>query len=223
MSNATSSNDEWRASVPQSDRSGEVREIAKVLASLEPGATAGSKLMLAMRFEDQIFAAGTSLSDYRKKLTKRLKKLKKHYKAPQEIINKDNENEQRVLDLRRKYGDALTFIYKYDEKAISAMREKSGAERAKHLQQHTDNARSWATQLGLSPLSNPKKIPKLESSELDRLQKHLELRVENIRSHVVKLTQPDLFLEERIVELEQNLKPKPSEVLANAINNVLIH
>jgi hypothetical protein len=42
----------WRASVQQSYRNNEVREISKVLASLEPGASASSKLRLAMQFED---------------------------------------------------------------------------------------------------------------------------------------------------------------------------
>mmetsp|Transcript_14175 Transcript_14175/g.20943 ORF Transcript_14175/g.20943 Transcript_14175/m.20943 type:complete len:516 (-) Transcript_14175:140-1687(-) len=209
-------NDDWRSSVPQSHRSAEVRQIAKVLASLEPGATAGSKLMLAMRFEDQIFSAAISLADYRKKLTKRLKRLQKNYK-PTPVRKDVDDDEQIILSLRRKYGDALTFISEHASKAVIAMREKSGSERAKHLEQHTENARSWAFQLGLGPGSDPKKIPKIEKAELDRVKKHLEQRVENIRSHVVKLTKPDLFLEERLVDLEQSFKPKPSCLLASSI------
>jgi hypothetical protein len=49
---SSESGDAWKASVQQSYRNAEVREIAKVLASLEPGASAASKLRLAMQFED---------------------------------------------------------------------------------------------------------------------------------------------------------------------------
>ena len=211
-------NDEWRASVPQAYRSSEVREIAKVLASLEPGATSGSKLMLAMRFEDAIFTAATSLADYRKKLAKRLKKLQKNYVPTTQAGPTASDTEQRAVALRRKYGEALVFICKHAAISIAIMKDKSGAERAKHLQQHIDNARLWATQLGVLPTSDPKKIPKLEEKDLDRLQTHLEQRVENIRSHVVKLTEPDMFLQERLEELEQHcINPQSSQLIATAM------
>ena len=45
----------WRASVQQANRNAEVKEIADVLASLEPGATRNSKMRLAMQFEDSEF------------------------------------------------------------------------------------------------------------------------------------------------------------------------
>jgi hypothetical protein len=59
--------------------SSEVREISNVLAALEGSAsvTPASTLMLAMRFEDQIFKSAKDLADYRKKISKRLKKLQK--------------------------------------------------------------------------------------------------------------------------------------------------
>ena len=46
---------QWRASVQQAYRNAEVKEIADVLASLEPGATRNSKMRLAMQFEDSEF------------------------------------------------------------------------------------------------------------------------------------------------------------------------
>jgi len=47
---------DWRSTVLQSYRNAEVREIAKILASIEGQATSvASKLMLSMKFEDQIF------------------------------------------------------------------------------------------------------------------------------------------------------------------------
>ena len=70
---------DWRKSVLQSYRSSEVREISKVLAALEGSSsvTPASKLMLAMRFEDQIFKSAKDLADYRKKISKRLGKPQK--------------------------------------------------------------------------------------------------------------------------------------------------
>ena len=63
----------WRAAVQQAHRNQEVRAIAGVLAALEPGASEGSKLRLAMQFEDAVFKSASSLADYRKKLTKRVR------------------------------------------------------------------------------------------------------------------------------------------------------
>ena len=241
-SNTTEAATAWRAPVTQAYRSSEVREIAKVLASLEPGATSSSKLMLAMRFEAAIFSAATSLADYRKKLSKRLKKLQKNYVPPPRLTATNNASgddpnavasslatggeaaaaadvEQQILALRRKFGKALALIDKNAVLAFVAMREKSGPERANHLQQHIDNARQWADQLGVLPNSDPKKIPKLNDAELERLKSHLEQRVENIRSHVVKLTEPDLFLEERLEEIDMAWSnPQTSRLLSEAVS-----
>src|SRR5210317_1876356 len=90
---------DWRDSVQQSYGNTEVREIAKVLAALEPGAAASSKLRLAMQFEDVIFKAATDLGDYRKKLTKRLKKLQKNYVPTQAPASSNKEST--LLQLRQ--------------------------------------------------------------------------------------------------------------------------
>ena len=197
--------------------------LPKVLASLEPGATSSSKLMLAMRFEDTIFSAATSLVDYRKKLAKRLKKLQKNYVPTHQAGPSASDTEQRILILRHKYGEALAFIHKNSALAVAVMREKSGTERAKHLQQHIENARLWATQLGVLPNSDPKQVPKLDDKELQRLQSHLDQRIDNIRSHVVKLTKPDLFLQERLEELEANyLTPQASQLLSTTMTKQFV-
>lgn len=127
--------DDWRVSVSQAYRNSEVREIAKVLAALEPGATSASKLMLAMRFEDTIFKAATSLADYRKKLTKRLKKVQKSY-VPTNSAAATNK-EELIRELRSKYGDALRYVCKNANKAVSELKIKHGSEKASQLQQHT--------------------------------------------------------------------------------------
>jgi hypothetical protein len=175
-------------------------------------------MMLASRFEDAIFNSASSLVDYRKKIAKRLKKAQKNY-VPQQAQKTTNDADQRVLDLRRKYGEDLQFIYVNSTQAVVQMKEKSGAEKASHLQQHFDNVKQWVTQLGLLPSSDPKTMPQLTPSELDRLEQQLEQRIENIRGHVVKLTKPDLFLKEKLIELEEkHMSPQSSETLAEAMS-----
>jgi hypothetical protein len=107
---------DWRQSVAQSFRSEEVRSIAKVLASLEPGATSASKTMLAWRFEDSIFTSATDFDDYRKKIQKRIKKVQKNYAKEQTegggvdqgvVENPDLTRERELLlesELRDKFG-----------------------------------------------------------------------------------------------------------------------
>jgi hypothetical protein len=204
---------EWRAAVAQSYRSTEVREIAKVLAALEPGATSSSKLMLAMRFEDTIFNASTSLADYRKRLAKRLKKLTKNYVATAAPSAASNQ-EQRLLELKCTYGERLKFIVDHAGRAIEMVKEKNELDKAKILQQHTANAKIWAADLGILEGSTPNAA--MDPAAIDKLQQHLESRVDNIRAHVIKLSQPDLFLEETLDTLENEMQESTSQLLAAA-------
>ena len=203
--------DDWRLSVSQSYRNSEVREIAKVLAALEPGATPASKMMLAMRFEDTIFKAAGSLADYRKKLTKRLKKVQKSY-VPSNTVAATNK-EELIKELRNKYGDSLRYICKNSEKAVAELKTKHGPEKAKQLRQHTTVAMNWAADLGLLP-NNPKPNFNMTDEQVQKLEQHLEKRVENIRSHIVKLAHPDRFLSETLQKAEEDLAPRPSKLLA---------
>jgi hypothetical protein len=214
--------DGWRASVLQSYRNAEVREIAKVLAALEPGVSASSKLMLAMRFEDAIFKGADSLADYRKKLTKRLKKLQKNY-VPPAVTEHSNTaiQDQLLLQLRQKYGDPLRYIYKNATKAIQEIQLRLGAERAGQLQQHTDSAKQWAADLGVLELNTnantgtkqPLPPCTLAEAQLQKLQQHLERRVDNIRSYVVKHADPDLFLQETLERKDQELNARATSLL----------
>lgn len=181
--------------------------------------------MLAMRFEDGVFNAATSLADYRKKLAKRLKKLQKNYRAsPKPPSNNASASSgstqsEKLQELKVKYGESLLFICKYAPQAIATLKEKHGSDRASHLQQHTDNAKQWATDLGLiSSASGTKR--KLDAAALERLQTHLKQRVDNIRSHVVKMTQPDLFLQETLEKLESSSDEKTSSS-STTTNNTL--
>ena len=254
---------DWRKSVLQSYRNSEVREISKVLAALEGSAsvTPASKMMLAMRFEDQIFKSAKDLADYRKKISKRLKKLQKNYKKPQPQSpqqattsnDDDKEAEARqelTIKLKRDYGDELRYITTNAAAAVADIKRKLGSEKARQLQQHTDSCRVWARDLGIlteeelnkipsssnfsssddtnkeggvssteeSPKDQSKKDESLETvttqqssarkpnnkanplsfSQLQRIEKHLQTRVNNIRSYVVKHADPDQFLLETL-------------------------
>lgn len=203
---------DWRDSVQQSYRNTEVREIAKVLAALEPGATASSKLRLAMQFEDVIFKAATDLGDYRKKLTKRLKKLQKNYVPTQAPASSNKEST--LLQLRQQYGDSIRYILKHADAAVEQMRSKHGDEKASQLKQHTDGVKTWAEDLGLTETSGATPNLNISDSQLEKLKGHLERRAENIRSHVVKLADTDQFLLETLEKTEKDMKEKPSKLLA---------
>jgi hypothetical protein len=197
--------DDWRNSVLQSYRNDEVREIAKVLAALEPGASTSSKLMLAMRFEDAIFKSATALTDYRKK-------LQKNYVPPAVSQQQQGNNEEQLLlDLRREYAVSLKYIARNANKAISDVSERLGTERAIQLQQHTDSAIQWAKELGL--LQDPPPKNRLSEAQLQKLQQHLERRVENIRQYVVKHADPDLFLQETLERKDKDLPPRAAQLV----------
>merc|ERR1712238_13293 len=192
--------------------------------------TPASKLMLAMRFEDQIFKSAGSLADYRKKISKRLKKLQKNYvaKVPNAatattgtitLDNKDDNvaaKDELRTKLRNTYGEHLRYIVKYDTAAIEDLKRKLGAEKASQLQQHTNSCRLWALDLEVltkedltdkekSNCDDNKSVNSIKESnaplslaQLQRMEKHLQTRVGNIRSYVVKHADPDQFLLETL-------------------------
>lgn len=221
----------WRKSVAQSMRSKTAKEVAEVLASLEPGASSRSKLMLAMRFENTIFEKATSLDDYQKTINKRLKKLQKNYKPPVEDTasqaKKTKEKEDQLeTELRQQHGPALKCIVDNSEKAIRIMKEKHGESRAALLKQHTDSAEQWAVEIGVieegtGPGKLRKRVPR-DPGYLEKLgDKFLLSRVDNIRSHVVKLVDPDMFLGENLTKVEGSMldgevgRPLTQTTLAN--------
>eukprot|EP00581_Thalassiosira_minuscula_P013957 CAMPEP_0183712878 /NCGR_PEP_ID=MMETSP0737-20130205/7923_1 /TAXON_ID=385413 /ORGANISM="Thalassiosira miniscula, Strain CCMP1093" /LENGTH=582 /DNA_ID=CAMNT_0025941599 /DNA_START=42 /DNA_END=1790 /DNA_ORIENTATION=+ len=236
---ADSKGGDWRQSVAQSFRSEEVRSIAKVLASLEPGATSASKTMLAMRFEESIFKAASGLDDYRKTIQKRLKKLQKHYAKQQQkgageggdkaaaAVNADLTREKELLfesELRDKYGARLLYIAKHADQAVAATRQKSGDHKADVLRQHATNAKQWAVHLGIELPENcsaRSAFVRQEKRDMDFLKKlktYLDTRVENIRSHIVKITDPDLFLEDALSKIEDVfLKQRVAEVFQKVL------
>ena len=254
---AAAGGEEWRSSVLQSYRNTEVREIANVLASLEPGTTSSSKLMLAMKFEDSIFKSAKSLDEYRKTLTKRLRKLQKKYASGAGATaapaggagagadgQPETSAQQLLLELKHKYGDMLRYIYTNSAKAIDEVKERQGQERAMQLQIHTDSARQWALDLGVVD-PNQQQLQQQQSKDagsgsgggvgtvtrpiatvsttnlslekLLKLQHHLDRRVDNIRSYVVKHADPDLFLQETLIRKDNELNAKAMKFLGTNI------
>lgn len=224
---AAATDADWRQSIAQSYRSEEVRSIAEVLASLEPGATAASKKMLAMKFEDSIFKAASSMDDYRKTIEKRLNRLKKHYAKQQakagaagvvEEENADLVREKELLfqnKLRDEYAVKLIYIAKYADVAVKVTRKTGGDEKAKVLKDHCDNCKKRARQLGIQ-LEGEAPQPRLhhDMKFLTQLKRTLDGTVDQVRSHVVKIVDVDLFLEEKIEIVDD-------ELLRSANSNVM--
>ncbi|KAL7571845.1 hypothetical protein ACA910_002922 [Epithemia clementina (nom. ined.)] len=205
---------DWRADVHQSSRNKQVREIATVLASLEPGASSTSKLRLAMQFEDTVFKAAGSLADYQKTISKRLKKLQKNYVPTQPASATEK---QRTLDsLRQMHGESIRYVLKHAKEAVAEMKLKHGEEKARQLEQHLDSAKTWARDLGLLDSSTTNK-PNYNMADdlLERLKSNIERRLENLRAHVVKLADPERFFVETLEKAEEDCKaPATSQFVA---------
>jgi len=196
----------WRDGFPQALRSEEVRSIAKVLASLEPGATTASKTMLAMRFEDSIFKSSDTLDDYRKTIRKRIKKLQKHYTETEGITEDATLTREREVllerDIRDTYGAQLLYITTHGDDAVKITREKFGNQKADTLQQHIAHARMWMVDLGMK-LPHGVTCPPARvidaggrMAHLTKLQGHLESRLTNVRSFIIQILDKDLYAEE---------------------------
>jgi len=232
---------DWRSSVGQSYRNRQVREISDVLASLEPGTTPTMKLRLAMQFEDAMFKASGSMADYQKRISKRLKKLKKSYVPPgagaagaaEGALQRQQSPEavrQAVAAARKKYGEALLYIYRNAPAAVERLRATQGEEKAAQLKVYTDSVKGWLSDLGMT-VPPPQQQQQQQQSEgdtgkpapaapiasmeqLEKLKELLDRRVDNLRSHVVRHADPDLFVSEALAKAERSLSPKGSEALA---------
>lgn len=206
--------DSWRSNIAQSYRSTEVRSIAKVLAELEPGATSASKTMLAMRFEESIFKAATSLDDYKKTIEKRLKKLRKHYSKQQAAGGEGPENDELTREkealleseLRENFGSKMIYIVEKSPLAVTVTRDKSDEAKAKTLENHASKIREYLAVLGLS--STPKVQKDLKY--LTRMKEHLEKYAEIIRDHVSKVCDPEMYLCDSFVKLDQHFANEES-------------
>eukprot|EP00804_Cyclotella_cryptica_P016021 CCRYP_004180-RB/>CCRYP_004180-RB protein AED:0.02 eAED:0.02 QI:69/-1/1/1/-1/0/1/304/586 len=222
---------DWRSTVSQAYRSTEVRSIAATLASLEPGATTASKTMLAMRFEESIFKAASSLDDYKKCIQKRLKKLQKHYSktgatpggsgAADGTITREKE---RLLEneLREKFGSKLIYIAEKSDLAVLVLKQTSdNPQQADALLSHALKTKEWAGYLGI-PLPNDnnddsnnvdaekKHRPPLDMGHLLKIKAQMEKFVDVIRSHISKICDPEIFLLDKLMFLEQDFMKRSS-------------
>lgn len=187
-------------------------------------------MALAMRFEEQVFKAESSLDGYKRTIQKRIKKLQKHYAKQQQggspEKNADLQRERELLmesELRDEYGPRLLYIAEHADEAVKITRQKGGDQKADLLQKHAQNSKQWAVQLGLELPPNcsggPFHRERARNMEyLNKLKGYLSSRVDNIHSHVVKAVEPDLFLAETVGRMDDILlKEKVSEVLRNAL------
>ena len=241
---------DWRKSVSQAQRSQEVRDISRVLSSLEPGSTPAQKLMLAMRFEEQFFKACSSHEEYRKKLMKRLKKLQKTYKPPpttasaapnqnasmqantgrsiiDENIRKKAEEEAVERELRELYGDKLLYIIEHANEALVAMKKRQGEKGASLLKQHIDNVAQWTVEIGAVPESfvfyggeTRKRGHPRAPNYLNTVRKFLDQTVNTIRCNIMKLIDPDGYLLEELIRIETKINGTISKELTDAVLNV---
>jgi hypothetical protein len=154
---------DWRSSVIQSYRNNEVREIAKILASIEGESTpVASKMMLSMKFEDQIFKSASSLDDYKKKIAKRLKKLQKAYaqqksaadgdpatKSAGDTSSDEQQRQELLLKLRQTYGDTILYVIKNAPAAMSDIERKLGQDKVDQFNIHVTSCQEWAIELGI--------------------------------------------------------------------------
>lgn len=163
-----------------------------------------------MQFEDTVFHSAESIDDYRKRLSKRLRKLQKNYKPTQPP--KETERHRNIEMLRRDHGESILYCVKHAEVAIREMKAKYGEEKGKQLEQHLDSTKQWAVDLGL--LENTTPNFKMPDEQFERLKSQIEKRLENVRSHVVKLADPDQFFSETLEKAEEDCRGQASKFLA---------
>jgi hypothetical protein len=125
-------------------------------------------------------------------------------------------------ELREEYGPRLLYIVKHATLAIQSTRDKQGDHKADILQQHVNNAKQWAVHLGLHLPVVPTtttttggvgattttlfvRQERRDMEFLTKLKGYLESRVDNIRSHIIKMADPDYFLEEALSKMDDTL------------------
>ena len=106
----------------------------------------------------------------------------------------------------------IVYIAKHADRAIALVRRTSGDHKADVLQSHATNAKQWAVNLGLGlPEDCSPKDKLLVRQEtrnmafLKKIENYLKTRLENIRCHIVKVADPELFLKEALLKLEEPL------------------
>jgi hypothetical protein len=119
--------------------------------------------------------------------------------------------------LKALHGDKLKLVVQYGLTTVLTLRDKYGAEKTKQIQDHIDNTIQWAAEVQAVPpeqaiviqTGKPYVVPDRSPSEyvayMKKLTKNLETRIDNIRGYVLKHTQPDVFISERLQEVEDQM------------------
>merc|ERR1712238_483808 len=126
----------------------------------------------------------------------------------------------------------------HKERAIHAILCKGGSDniqKAQTLRLHTENASEWAVEIGVVPenallignitnttnntnmikVKRTKKMPR-RLLHLQNIEGYLKNRLDNIRTHVVKLATPNLFLEEYLDTIGKELVSSNSNSSQNS-------
>eukprot|EP00804_Cyclotella_cryptica_P005150 CCRYP_018673-RA/>CCRYP_018673-RA protein AED:0.44 eAED:0.64 QI:0/0/0/0.5/1/1/4/0/733 len=184
-------------------------------------------------FEESIFKAASSLDDYKKSIQKRLKKLQKQYSKTSATTPGGSgvadgtitREKERLLEneLREKFGSKLIYIAEKSDLAVLVLKQTSNnPQQADALLSHALKAKEWAGYLGM-PLPNDKydndnnnveaekKLrPPLDMAHLLKIKAQMEKFVDIIRSHISKICDPEIFLLDKLMFLEQDFMKRSS-------------
>lgn len=193
---------DWRSTVTQSVRNAKTRTMAKLLAGFEPGSTENEKIRLAMSVEDAIFRSATDFADYERRLEKKIKRVQKNYTVSPDAHGRKLV-EAELQNLLAQYGDDLRYVLQNEEAALREMRQKGGEEKAKSLAGYIERAKVWARDLGIIG-GQPNHT--LTQPTLDHLKSALQNQLKTIRTHVIKLVDPEKFTMETLTEIGEAFK-----------------
>ena len=183
----------------QSYRNKQVRHIAQVLSSIDPGTTVASKMKLAFQFEDQMFKASSSLEDYHKKMNKRLAKLQKKFNpnapaagaaqgssaaaggsASTDVDEKQTPKFQELHSkLVKHYGPSLLYIYEKAPAAIDTIATSEIQQQQQQQQQKSSSPGPTSSPSSSSRSPSTKQSPSSSSSsslpeKAAQLKKHTD-------------------------------------------------
>ena len=200
--------------------------IASELAGLEPGATSNSKKRIAMQFEDLVFREATSAADYQKRITKRLKKLKKNYRPPATANGEEDKKEREYHAILQTFGKDMEYVVL---NATTAAREMRKHEKFKDTATYLESrAKLWTRELGIgqkkqSPTPTQATTPKKQSGatppitipslkRLEVIKEDLTTRLVWLRSCVAKFVDPNEFILGSVKQMEADFKHKTAAV-----------
>ena len=171
------------------------------------------------------------MDDYRKTIEKRLNRLKKHYAKQQAAFGGGAGGgvedaalirEKELLfqkALRDEYGAKFQYIAKHADIAVHVTRKTAGEQKAKVLKDHCDNVKKRALQLGVK-LEGCAPLPRLnhDMKVLTQLKAVFDSTVDSVRSHVLKIVDVDLFIEEKLDSVDDELlKSENSNILRKVL------